>query len=60
MKTYAIYYRHVDSNITSVVYIWADSRCQAIDDGLAYIVEAERMELSEIDICFIEEVEYYG
>ena len=57
MKTYAIYYRHVDSNITSVVYICADSRCQAIEDGLVYIMQAERMELSEIDICFIEEVE---
>ena len=57
MKTYAIYYRHVDSCITSVVYICADSRCQAIDDGLVYIMQAERMELSEIDICFIEEVE---
>lgn len=57
MKTYAIYYRHIDSCITSVVYICADSRVQAIDDGLVYVMQAERMELSEIDICFIEEVE---
>lgn len=57
MKTYAIYYRHVDSCITSVVYICADSRVQAIDDGLVYITQVERMEMSEIDICFIEEVE---
>ena len=57
MKTYAIYYRHIDSSITSVVYICADSRVQAIEDGIVYIMQAEQMELSEIDICFIEEVE---